>query len=199
MSIRIYVEGGAAGSKNDCRRAFRKFLEKVIPASSFQVIASGDRASTYRDFCIALKQHRQDYVILLVDSEEAVSQSAWIHLSERMGDHWRRPAGTNDDQAQLMVQVMESWFLADETNLSEFYGQGFLPNSLPRTNNIETVEKARIFQILAHVTRNTQKGEYHKTRHAFRLLERLEPATISAKSIHAELLFTSLRNLSAAL
>ncbi|MGB6868083.1 MAG: DUF4276 family protein, partial [Acidobacteriaceae bacterium] len=112
MSVRIYVEGGFEGiTKTNCRKAFRIFFEKCVPRGSFQVIASGDRAKSYADFCTALAQHPDDYIVLLVDSEEVVLTDPWKHLANRVGDGWRQPAGTTDDQVQLMVQVMESWFL----------------------------------------------------------------------------------------
>ena len=85
------------------------------------VIASGDRVSTFRDFCEALRQHRDDYIILLVDSEGPVGKSPWQHLAERVGDQWRRPDAVADDQAQLMVEVMESWFFADKAALIAYY------------------------------------------------------------------------------
>jgi hypothetical protein len=132
VSVRVYVEGGFQSStKSDCRQAFRSFFGKVIPQGSFKVIASGDRSAAFKDFCLALKQHREDYVILLVDSEEAVVAGPWQHLAARQGDHWHRPVGASDDQAHLMVQVMESWFLADKQVLTDYYDHGFLADSLP--------------------------------------------------------------------
>ena len=114
MSVRIYVEGGFQGStKAACRQAFRTFFQKVIPHGSFTVIASGDRCAAFKDFCLALRQNHGEYIILLVDSEEAVAAAAWQHLATRQGDNWQRPIGASDDQAHLMVQVMEAWFLAD--------------------------------------------------------------------------------------
>jgi hypothetical protein len=193
VSVRIYVEGGFEGStKTDCRKAFRLFFEKVIRRGSFRVIASGDRATAFKDFCTALRQYPEDYVILLVDSEEEVKAGPWEHLQMRVGDGWLRPTGATDDQAQLMVQVMESWFLADQPMLASFYGRGFLANSLPRQQNIETISKARVYALLQHATRPTQKGEYHKTRHGFDLLEQIDPARVADASSHAKDLFAVL-------
>ena len=193
MSIRIYVEGGFEGStKSNCRKAFGTFLGKVIPAGSFKIIASGSRQNAYEDFCTALKQHPDDVVILLVDSETAVSTPAWRHLGLREGDKWTRPVSARDEQAHLMVQVMEAWFLADHGALSNYYGQGFLRNSLPRRANIELIDKQQVFNALSHASKHTQKGEYHKTRHGFDLLERIDPALVRAASSHAETLLTVL-------
>ena len=88
-----------------------------------------------------------------------------------------------------MVQVMESWFLADKDALSKYYGQGFLSNSIPGQPNIELIPKQRVFDALEHATRPTQKREYDKTRHGFDLLELIDPALVGAASTHARNLF----------
>ena len=201
MSVRIFVEGGSQGStKAGCRQAFRTFFEKVIPPGSFKVIASGSRGAAFKDFCLALKQDHGDYIILLVDSEEAVAVSPWQHLAERKGDEWHRPAGARDDQAHLMVQVMEAWFLADQQALADYYGQGFQTGSLPRQRNIELISKADVFKALQQASKNTKtKGVYHKTRHGFDLLERIDPSLVRVASAHAERLVTVLLRETAAL
>jgi len=187
VSVRIYVEGGFQGStKSDCRSAFRSFLGKAIPPRSFSVIASGSRNDAFEDFREALKRHPGDYIILLVDSEQPVTTGPWQHLKDRTGDNWLRPTKASEDQAHLMVQVMESWFLADKQVLTEYYGQGFLAGSLPGQPNIELVAKQDVFNALQHASRKTQKGEYHKTRHGFDLLELINPKRVRTASPHAE-------------
>jgi len=185
--VRIYIEGGFEPStKANCRRAFRAFFEKVVPLRSpLQVIACGDRASAFQDFCSAVREHPGDFVILLVDAEEAVHHTSWQHLRERVGDQWRRPNGVTDDQAQLMVQVMEAWFFADRDGIARYYGQKFLRKSLPGQPNIELISKRDVYDSLRHATSQTQKGEYHKTRHAFELLELIDPSLVRAASVHA--------------
>ena len=75
-----------------------------------------------------------------MDAERAVGETGpWQHLKER--DGWNRPEGATDEQCQFMVQAMESWFLADRTALSAYYGQGFQENPLPSNPQIEQVAK----------------------------------------------------------
>jgi hypothetical protein len=157
------------------------------------VIASGSRNDTFQDFRDALKRHPNDYVILLVDSEEPVVKGPWQHLRERTEDNWPRPANTGDDQAHLMVQVMESWFLADKQVLANYYGKGFLPNSLPSQPNIELVAKKDVFNGLQNASKKTKKGEYHKTRHGFDLLALIDPALVRGASNHADQLLIVLQ------
>jgi hypothetical protein len=194
VSVRIYVEGGFEGStKSNCRKAFSAFLAKVVERVSFKVIASGDRANAYKDFCSALRQHPDDFIILLVDSETEVATIPWQHLKTRHGDNWDRPKGVTDDQAHLMVQVMEAWFLADQQAVSVYYGKDFLADSLPRQTNIEKIEKKKVFEVLDHATKNTQKGRYHKTRHGFEVLELINPELVQTASVHAQKFFAILR------
>ena len=112
----------------------------VFPRADSAYIACGSRSQTFKDFRTAVRQQTGDFVILLVDSEGPVeAPSAWAHLHAR--DGWQRPAVTIEDQAHLMVQCMEAWFLADREALIEFYGQGFLAGSLPGQPNIEQIPK----------------------------------------------------------
>ena len=56
-------------------------------------------------------------------------------------DKWTFPHLTNH-QVFLMVQVMESWFLADRESVAAFYDGGFVQNSLPGTSTgIENIPK----------------------------------------------------------
>lgn len=122
--IRIYVEGGGDESltKSKCRKGFSELFGKVVSKKP-KVIACGGRQKTYEYFKLAFSQHQEAIVILLVDSEGAVSsRSVWDHL--RKIDNWDS-SGFPDESAHLMVQTMESWFLADKKMLKEFYGQGF--------------------------------------------------------------------------
>jgi hypothetical protein len=45
---------------------------------------------------------------------------------------------------------------------------------------------------LHNATRATNKGLYHKTRHGFDILERIDPGAVRQRSGHADALFTLL-------
>ena len=78
-----------------------------------------------------------------MDSEGPVAQGAgpWAHLRAR--DGWIRPADATDENAHLMVQCMETWFLADRDNLADYFGHGFNPNALPAREEIEEGRQGR--------------------------------------------------------
>ena len=85
-----------------------------------------------------------------------------------------------------MVEVMESWFLADPDTLESFYGQGFRRNALPANPNIEGVFKQDVFNGLGQATRDTKKSSYNKGAHSFDILAELDPAKVRGASPHAE-------------
>jgi hypothetical protein len=196
VKVVVYVEGGGNHRKtlDDCRRGFGRLFENAAQADNSRpkVIACGGRSSAFHDFRRDLAAGKEGFLILLVDSEGPVpaNVTGWEHLGARMGDAWQRPAGTTDDQVQLMVQCMESWFMADKETLSKYYGEGFLVNSLPGRANIEEIPKQDVEKALDHASRLSRtKGPYHKTGHGFDLLALLDPNKLRRASICARTLF----------
>jgi hypothetical protein len=91
-----------------------------------------------------------------------------------------------------MIQVMESWIIADAPAVQAYYAQHFLSNALPRGQDIEGVDKERIYKALEHATARTQKGEYHKIGHAAALLEMIDPARVRRRCPSCDRLFVTL-------
>lgn len=195
--MKVYVEGGgdAAALKTACREGFSKFLGKAGLAGRMpRIVACGSRADAYDSFCTAVRNG--EAAMLLVDSEAPVVADAqvgdaairedrdkwlpWLHLRQRQGDGWERPGGSEDLQCHLMVQIMETWLLADRDTLKTFFGQGFNASALtPATNHLEQVQKAKIYADLADATRQCKtKGAYGKGEHSFKLLALIDPAKV---------------------
>jgi len=193
VKIHIYVEGG--GDQNltltKCRRGFSQFFKKVMPSHCQpKIIACGSRVQAYNRFCTALVQYPEIFCILLVDSESLIADDhdSWTHLKAK--DNWDCPSSATNDNAHLMVQCMESWFLTDQKVLAKFYGQGFNPNALPKPTHLEQIPPNDVIFGLEAATRQTKtKGKYHKTRHGFDLLTQIEPDQVRQFSEHAEQLF----------
>ena len=200
-TIKIYVEGGGdqANLKTECRKAFSKFVEKCgLRGRMPRIIACGSRNEAYDDFCTALRRaSAEEYIFLLVDSETTVQvmhqNNPWQHLKDR--DNWNRPNGAQDEQAHLMVQCMENWFLADINCLQNFYGNGFNSHALPQNPQIEQVNKNTLFQGLQNATKNTQKGTYGKGAHSFKILENLDSEHVTTVSPWAERFIKELKKI----
>jgi hypothetical protein len=94
-----------------------------------------------------------------------------------------------------MVQIMESWFLADRDTLKAFFGQGFKENALPAANNaIEGIAKPQVYNALAQATSNCKiKSIYGKGEHSFKLLTKIDPVKVTQASLWAKRFVDELR------
>ncbi len=199
MSVRIYVEGGGntGALKSECRRGFSQFFAKFIPPGKQpRVIACGSRNEALDDFRTALSQYPDEHIVLLVDAEAPVDpeKTIWGHLKDR--DGWEPPTGATEENTHLMVQCMESWFLADPNALAGYFGQGFQDSALPKNPNIEDIPKKAVLQALESATRKTKtKGTYSKGGHSFAILALIDTAKVRRASPHAERLATVLLKL----
>ena len=193
--MRVYVEGGGNRTlKRQLRRGMSLFFERAgLKGCMPRVVFCGDRNAAYDDFCTALMRAREnEFTVLLVDSEEPVTNSAgsWSHLRSR--DRWVRPIGATDDQAHLMVQCMEAWFLADRSMLAAYYGPEFNAKALPSREDVENIPKTEVLSGLAAATRRSSKGEYSKGNHSSDILSMLDPARVKSFSPSADRLFNTL-------
>jgi len=200
VKVRIYVEGGgdAGSTKAACREGFRTLFQNL---GSLQqnptVIASGGRLKAFQNFCDALVRNTDEVIILLVDAERPVRVGVWAHLAAAP-DRWQKPKTATEERAHLMVQSMEAWFIADKEALAKYYGRGFRVKSLPSRQDIEAIPKVVLVPALKRASRDTTKGEYHKTAHGYTLLTFIAPAQVRRKSPHAERFFHTLEVLTRA-
>lgn len=191
MRVRVYVEGGGdpGSTKAACREGFRRLFQKLANLGvNPTVIASGGRLKAFQNFCDALEASRDELILLLADAERPVVASVWTHLGAEP-DCWRKPAAAADEQAHLMVQSMEAWFIADKDALARYYGRGFRANALPRHQDIEAIPKDDLVPALERASRATTKGRYHKTWHGYAILATISPAKVRQRSPHAERFF----------
>lgn len=190
MSVRVFVEGGGDQRRTQtaCRKAFSTFLGKLLgDRPKPRIVASGSRDQAYRDFSLSLSGDSDTFAMLLVDSEDPVParKTAAAHLRDR--DHWTKPLP--DGQVHLMVQCMEAWFLTDKAMLAQYYGDGFKQSALPPNPKIEEIPKGDVIHGLERATVETSKKAYHKTRHGFDILERLDPDAVQKGSPFAAAFF----------
>ncbi len=187
MKVKLYIEGGGDRSSLHikCREGFRKLLERAGFAGRMpSTTACGSRDAAFDDFKTALSTPAtSEYPVLLVDSEASVNQSPWQHLRSR--DGWERPAGADEDQAQLKVQCMESWCVADRVALRQFFGDGFRENALPPLDGLEACAKDAVQEALANATHDCgrQRG-YQKGKRSFELLGQLDPTELKKHLPH---------------
>lgn len=202
MSVKIYIEGGGDSKELHvrCRTGFGKLLKKAgftgrMPA----IVACGGRESAYDNFKTAAASNQDAYPMLLVDSEDRVSNpdeipdstAAWDHLKSR--DNWDRPASVAEDQAQLMTTCMETWILADRKGLEAVFGSNLRTNALLPLDGLEARARDEIQESLKDATQDCgRERAYRKGRRSFQVLARLDPETLKVHLLHFRRLVQSL-------
>ena len=197
MTATLYVEGGGDGRslRGRFREGWRDFLRSAGVVGRVKVVRGGGREQTYRRFVTAAASAgSSSTALLLVDSEDPVAagHTVWQHLAVR--DRWTCPDGVGDDQAFLMVQVMETWFLADRDALRAYFGDGFRAKTIRAWPDLESVPKETVFEALERATAACRQS-YAKGRVSFELLARIDPARVEAACLHARALLDRLRAL----
>jgi len=206
VRVTIFIEGG--GDRDDlrteCRKGFRQFFERAgLKGRMPKPIACGARDAAFDRFRTALSIAKSgEFAILLVDSEDPVAidpatknhVSPWIHLTSQA--RWTKPATATDDQAHLMVQCMETWFLADPDSLKTYFGPGFKADKIKTHPKLEDVGKSTVFKELAEATATVKtKSKYDdrsKGTHSFEILAKLDPAKVREACPHADRLLKTL-------
>ena len=167
--LRIYFEGDPR-----LRAGFHSFLKEIVEAARekqcrLDLIATD--GTPVEDFESALKSHPDAWNVLLLDSEGPLNNC----------DRSKKLSPKDEGSVFWMVQVMESWFLADIPKLSGFYGTR-LEAGNPK---VEEIPKADVRAKMDKASRNT----YHKTKHAPKLLERIDPALVRNAASNCERMF----------
>lgn len=189
-SIGIFVEGGGAthrSGQDRLRQGFDGLLGTQKEAARqrrlrWQLGLYGSRSETFKAFRDATTKKQVDLAVLLVDSEEPVTDNTpdgrAAHLKTR--DGW---AFENVDASRvhLMTQCMEAWIVADPDTLEEFYGKGFKKNALPNRQVLDEEPKASLYSSLKAATKGTKKGSYGKISHASEILKRLRPSVVTGR------------------
>lgn len=185
----VYAEGGGEGAlAAEMRQAFAEFFCKTALGAVRRprVVPCGSRTDALASFTIAVGRGRN--ALLLVDSEVPVDPLdhglPWVHLAK--SDGWRRPESAADVDCHLMVQCMESWFLADWGAISGFFGQGFNARLKP-VHPVESVATQDVYDLLAKATKACKaKNAYDKTSHSFKLLALISAEAVCAASPWAQ-------------
>jgi hypothetical protein len=198
VSVKIYAEGGGEGQLYDTlfRQAWTEFFRAAGLSGRMPAVIRGKgRQRTYELFVTAVQNPRPGVLpLLLVDSEGPVApgRAAWEHL--RASDGWAKPPGAADDHAFLMVQLMETWFLADRGLLRRYFGPALRENALRAWPELEAVPKATVLSALDQATAPCAT-RYAKGRVSFELLARLNPSLVEDACPHAKRFLVHLRAL----
>jgi hypothetical protein len=189
--VRFYFEGDPK-----LRPGFNEFLKTVIQVARerrirFDLVACKSRV--IERFVAGLREYPDAHSVLLIDADIKSSIPSLLN-TVKSHPKWNLPVEVADGQINFMVQVMESWFLADIEAIRKYYGNSFNISSLPRDNNVEQIPKSDVMSGLKNATAGTSKKAYHKTRHAPVLLASIDATKVRAAAPHCDRLFKELEN-----
>ena len=181
VSVTIYVEGGGDSKElqSRCREGFSKLIKKLgFSGRMPKIVACGARDKAYLRFNTAVTSAKNDeYPILLVDSEDPITLGPWDHLKAR--DKWNRPAGAEDDQAQMMATCMETWIMADRVALRKVFGPCLREGTLIPVNDLEERSRQELLVALKSATNDCGKSRgYAKGMRSFQILAELNPKSL---------------------
>ena len=187
--IRIHIEGDPK-----LLPGFRQLFKELYSYGA-KIDLAMCKTNAIADFMNSVKKSPNAINVLLIDSEGPYTSTRLQEV--RQHDHWNASIdGTIlDESLHFMVQVMESWFLADRQALRAYYGQSFLENRLPGNQLVEQVPKDDVLNGLAITNASSSKGKYHKTRHAPDLLASIDPSKVRDAAPNCARLFDYLQNL----
>jgi hypothetical protein len=202
VTAKIYIEGGGEGQLLDTlfRQGWTAFFRSAgLEGRMPRVVRGQGRARTIDLFVTAVRNPRPgELPLLLVDSEGPFeADTVWKHLeseASKSKKKWQRPVGAVNDQAFLMVQVMETWFLADRDLLRRYFGSSLRENALPAWPSLEGVPKEDVLDALRSATA-ARSFPYSKGKVSFKLLAELNPQKVEAACPNARRLLDRLRNL----
>ena len=179
--LRIYFEGDAR-----LRPGFHKFLSQIVQAARARrccvdLIATG--GTPVQDFRDGLRTHQNAWNILLLDSDMPFNGSL-VELC-----HSKSLDPSREASVFWMVQIMESWFLADLAALRAYYGNSLQEEDLRGNPRVEDRPKEDVYYGLKSATQETKRGEYHKTKHAPSLLAAVEVSLVRAAAPNCDRMF----------
>ena len=179
--LRIYFEGD-----NQLRPGFHGFLREIKDAAGrqrcrFQLVEA--KGTPVQDFRDALSTHPDAWNVLMLDSDGPIDGSlADLCRSKKLDPKLQ-------DSVFWMVQVMESWFLADIAALKAYYGDSFQENAVKGNPEVEKILKTDVYSKLKRATKNAKPGEYHKTKHAPALLAAIDVNLVRSAAPNCDRMF----------
>jgi len=159
--LRIYFEGD-----DGLRSGFRQFLSEIAAVTRskrchFDLIATD--GTPVEDFRDALKTHGDAWNVLLLDREDQQE----FQLRKKSLE------GCDSESIFWMVQIMESWFLADLDALKAVF-KGLNEAAVRGNPNVEEIPKADVLERMDKAA----NGEYHKVKHGVKLLGLIAPEKV---------------------
>jgi hypothetical protein len=177
--LRIYFEGDAR-----LRPGFRRFLDEIYGAAKtrrcrVELVATD--GTPVQDYSNGLKANPQAWNVLLLDSDAPASAFAEMCTGKRI-------EASKEGSVFWMVQIMESWFLADVSALRKYFGKRFREAATTGNPKVEEIPKVDVISRLNAAA----GGEYHKVKDGTNLLARIDPSKLRTAAPNCERMFSTI-------
>lgn len=153
QKVVLFVEGTTDDTNGDLRQGFENLLKKELAEKMPRIKLGNGITQTIDKF-----SNTEGVKFLLIDLDDHADKKA-----ERLNK-----LNLPDSKTFFMVQAMEAWFLSQPDILKDFYKKDL---KIPQKHASEIAKPDRE---LRKLTKNSDKKEYHKVRHAVELLSKLD-------------------------
>lgn len=175
----LFVEGTSDDTNGNLREGFHRLLVQLLEGNMPRIKMGNGCQSTIRTF---RNNRLSSHQFLLIDLDapgtEKDNKINEYNLADYRSDIF------------FMIQEMESWFLSQPNILDEYYGES-ISSRIVRLN-VESINEPDRF--LRDLTRNTNRGKYHKVKHGVELLKKLDAHQLLQSSPEFSSLIDRLRN-----
>lgn len=218
VRYRLYIEGGGQAdplpeqtnraamvdsNAEAFRMGWRIFFDKAgVNGKILDIGVGGGQGEAFNLFSKQLASYAEraeaePKPLLLVDSEEPVlaGHTVWQHLQTRVHNKFQQPTDADDESAYMMVQAMETWFMADQSALQDFFGSAFDLLIFQNLPPLECIPKDDALKILQQATQPCNRHYTKRKRRSSDLLARIDPDTVATACPHAKDLLDYLRSL----
>jgi hypothetical protein len=158
----------------------------VAEGNRWRFLAVATKGAPAGEYRTALEANPEALNFLLLDSDEPLKNGPRTNLLRR-----KRLEGCDSESIFWMVQVMESWFLADTDALRLHYGDGFREKVLQGNPKVQEISKADVLSKLNRATKATKRGAYEKN-HAFVLLGLIDPDKVRKAAPECQRMFDTI-------
>jgi hypothetical protein len=174
--LRIYFEGDSR-----LRPGFHRFLKEIVEATRgrclFRLIDA--KGTPVQDYYNGIKANPDAWNVLLLDSDGPADRN---HEELCRG---KKIEPSRSGSVFWMVQIMESWFLADVAKLRVHFGNRFREGAAIGNPKVEEIPKADVLSRLNAAS----GGDYHKVNDGRKLLEMVDPLKVRKAAPNCERMF----------
>lgn len=161
IMVTVFIEGSSNDKNGNLRQGFGKLFEQKLKGRMPKIILGDDKHATIRKF---KGDNLSEKKAILID----------LDANEETRDAQLKELGLDEAQTFFMIQELEVWFISQSEILDSYYNTDI--KSKIQNKNPKAISNPS--DVLADLTKQTKKGEYHKVKHATDLLKKLSLVTL---------------------